>query len=54
VSPGTFVYVPQGIAHTFKVVSATSGKKLNLFSPAAMIGFFEDLGRRRTRWHSYT
>ena len=41
--PGTFVYVPRGIAHTFKVVSAGSGKKLNLFSPGAMIGFFEDL-----------
>ena len=36
--PGTFAYVPRGIAHTFKVVSAGSGKKLNLFWPAAMIG----------------
>jgi mannose-6-phosphate isomerase-like protein (cupin superfamily) len=41
--PGTFVYVPLGVAHTFKVVSSTAGKKLNLFSPAAMIAFFEDL-----------
>jgi mannose-6-phosphate isomerase-like protein (cupin superfamily) len=41
--PGTFVYVPKGIAHTFKVVSSTPGTKLNLFSPAAMIGFFEQL-----------
>lgn len=32
--PGTFVYVPRGVAH---------GKKLNLFTPAAMKGFFEEL-----------
>jgi mannose-6-phosphate isomerase-like protein (cupin superfamily) len=41
--PGTFVYVPRGVPHTFKVVSVVAGKKLNLFSPAAMIGFFEEL-----------
>jgi mannose-6-phosphate isomerase-like protein (cupin superfamily) len=41
--PGTFVYVPRNTPHTFKVVSAGPGKKLNLFSPAAMIGFFEEL-----------
>jgi mannose-6-phosphate isomerase-like protein (cupin superfamily) len=41
--PGTFVYVPRNTPHTFKVVSAGPGKKLNLFSPAAMLGFFEEL-----------
>jgi quercetin dioxygenase-like cupin family protein len=41
--PGTFVYVPRDMPHTFRVVSATPGKKLNLFSPAAMVGFFEEL-----------
>lgn len=41
--PGTFVHVPRGVAHTFKVISERPGKKLNLFSPAAMQGFFEDL-----------
>jgi mannose-6-phosphate isomerase-like protein (cupin superfamily) len=40
---GTFVYVPRGVPHTFQVTSAQPGKKLNLFSPAAMVGFFEDL-----------
>ena len=40
---GSFVYVPQGTPHTFQVVSGTPGKKLNLFSPAAMVGFFEEL-----------
>jgi mannose-6-phosphate isomerase-like protein (cupin superfamily) len=41
--PGTFVYVPRGVAHTFKVISGSPGKKLNLFTPAAMQGFFEEL-----------
>lgn len=41
--PGSFVYVPRNVPHTFKVVSQDPGKKLNLFSPAAMVGFFEEL-----------
>ncbi len=41
--PGTFVYVPRGVPHTFKVISQRPGKKLNLFAPAAMQGFFEEL-----------
>ncbi|MCW2802210.1 MAG: Cupin 2 conserved barrel domain protein [Propionibacteriaceae bacterium] len=41
--PGAFVYVPRGTPHTFKVVSDGPGRKLNLFSPAAMVRFFEDL-----------
>lgn len=41
--PGTFVYVPRGAAHTFRVVSDSPGKKLNIFTPAAMQGFFEEL-----------
>jgi mannose-6-phosphate isomerase-like protein (cupin superfamily) len=41
--PGTFVYVPRGLAHTFQVVSEEPGQKLNLFTPAAMVGFFERL-----------
>jgi quercetin dioxygenase-like cupin family protein len=41
--PGTFVYVPRDVPHTFKVSSPGPGKKLNLFTPAAMVGFFEAL-----------
>lgn len=40
---GTFVYVPRGVAHTFKVTSSVPGRKLNLFTPAAMVRFFEEL-----------
>ena len=41
--PGTFVYVPKNTPHTFKVVSEGPGTKLNLFSPAAMVRYFEEL-----------
>jgi len=41
--PGTFVYVPANVVHTFVVASEEPGKKLNLYSPAAMVGFFEEL-----------
>jgi quercetin dioxygenase-like cupin family protein len=40
---GSFVYVPAGVAHTFRVVSEEPGHKLNLFAPDAMVGFFEEL-----------
>jgi mannose-6-phosphate isomerase-like protein (cupin superfamily) len=40
---GSFVYVPRGVPHTFQVSSAEPGKKLNLFTPSAMVAFFEDL-----------
>jgi quercetin dioxygenase-like cupin family protein len=40
---GSFVYVPRGVPHTFRVGSEGPGRKLNLFSPAAMVGFFEEL-----------
>jgi mannose-6-phosphate isomerase-like protein (cupin superfamily) len=41
--PGSFVYVPRAVPHTFQVVSQTPGRKLNLFTPAGMVGFFEEL-----------
>lgn len=40
---GAFVYVPRNVPHTFRVSSEGPGKKLNLFTPAAMVGFFEEL-----------
>ena len=41
--PGSFVYVPRGVSHTFQVTSEMPGKKLNIFAPHAMVGFFEAL-----------
>ena len=46
---GSFVYVPRNVAHTFKVVSEEPGTKLNLFAPAAMVGFFEQLAAAEAR-----
>lgn len=47
--PGSFVYVPSNVVHTFVVVSEEPGKKLNLFSPAAMVGFFEELAEAEAK-----
>jgi mannose-6-phosphate isomerase-like protein (cupin superfamily) len=41
--PGSFVYVPRGVPHTFQVVSEVPGEKLNLFAPSAMVSFFSAL-----------
>jgi hypothetical protein len=34
--------------HTFRVVSDEPGTKLNLFTPAAMVRFFEELAAAET------
>ena len=39
---GSFIYVPAGIRHGFRVGSVTS-RKLNLYTPAAMVGYFDQL-----------
>jgi mannose-6-phosphate isomerase-like protein (cupin superfamily) len=39
---GSFVYVPVGMAHTFSSMTAGS-RKLNLYTPAAMVGYFDEL-----------
>lgn len=49
--PSAFVYVPRGLPHTFRVVSESPGKKLNLFTPAAMHGFFEELAAAEAAGH---
>ncbi|MDX6354934.1 MAG: hypothetical protein QOF98_1837, partial [Streptomyces sp.] len=46
---GTFVHVPQHAPHTFKLVSEGYGRKLNIFSPAAMVGFFEQLSEAASK-----
>jgi quercetin dioxygenase-like cupin family protein len=40
--PGAFVYVPAGVPHGFRVGPAPS-RKLNIYVPAAMVGYFDDL-----------
>jgi quercetin dioxygenase-like cupin family protein len=39
---GTFIYIPPGVQHGFRV-GARPSRKLNLYSPAAMVGYFEEL-----------
>lgn len=39
---GSFVYIPAGAVHGFRVGSVPS-KKLNLYVPAAMVGYFDEL-----------
>ena len=39
---GSFVYVPVGMRHTFQSAGPGS-RKLNLYTPAGMVGYFEEL-----------
>jgi quercetin dioxygenase-like cupin family protein len=43
VSPaGSFIFIPAGVPHGFRVGHAAS-RKLNLYTPAAMVGYFDEL-----------
>jgi quercetin dioxygenase-like cupin family protein len=39
---GSFIFIPAGVFHGFRVGPQRS-RKLNLYTPAAMIGYFDDL-----------
>src|SRR5687767_3028037 len=39
---GSFVYIPAGAVHGFRV-GAQPSKKLNLYVPEAMVGYFDEL-----------
>lgn len=41
---GSFVFIPAGLVHGFRVGTVPS-RKLNIYSPAAMVGYFDELGR---------
>ena len=40
---GSFIFIPQGARHGFRVGDVPS-RKLNFYFPASMIGYFDDLG----------
>jgi len=42
-SAGSFVFIPAGMRHGFRVGEVPS-RKLNFYFPAAMVGYFEELG----------
>lgn len=39
---GSFIYIPAGLVHGFRVGDVPS-RKLNLYTPAAMVGYFDQL-----------
>ena len=39
---GSFIFIPAGIPHGFRVGKVAS-RKLNLYAPAAMVGYFDEL-----------
>lgn len=39
---GSFIFIPAGEPHGFRVGNVAS-RKLNFYSPAAMVGYFDDL-----------
>ena len=41
--PGSFVFIPRGVPHTWQVVGETNGRMLVTFFPAGMEGFFDRL-----------
>jgi quercetin dioxygenase-like cupin family protein len=41
---GSFVFIPAGLVHGFRVGRVPS-RKLNIYSPAAMVGYFDELAR---------
>jgi hypothetical protein len=44
---GSFIFIPAGIEHGFRV-GAMPSRKLNLYTPAAMVGYFDDLSAAMT------
>ena len=45
---GSFIYIPAGTPHGFRVGSVAS-RKLNLYTPASMVGYFDDLSAALAR-----
>jgi quercetin dioxygenase-like cupin family protein len=41
--PGSFVFIPRGLAHTWQCVGERPGRFLFTFAPAGMEGFFDRL-----------
>ena len=39
---GSFIYIPAGVRHGFRV-GAEPSRKLNIYTPAAMVGSFDEL-----------
>jgi quercetin dioxygenase-like cupin family protein len=42
--PGSFVFIPRGVPHTWQIIGEGNGRMLVTFFPAGMEGFFDRLG----------
>jgi quercetin dioxygenase-like cupin family protein len=47
---GSFIFIPAGVRHGFRVGRAAS-RKLVLFTPAAMVGYFDELSEATKTGH---
>ena len=45
---GSFIFIPQGVRHGFRVGDVAS-RKLNLYFPPSMIGYFDELAQALQR-----
>jgi quercetin dioxygenase-like cupin family protein len=43
-TPGTYLFVPRGIAHSFQVTGSQPARWLGIFSPGRFVGLVEELG----------
>jgi mannose-6-phosphate isomerase-like protein (cupin superfamily) len=48
---GSFILIPSGLRHGFRVGEVPS-RKLNLYAPAEMVGYFRDLSKAITSGHA--
>lgn len=42
--PGTTLFAPRGIAHTYRYLGQTPGKLMCIITPSGFEGFFEEIG----------
>jgi hypothetical protein len=45
---GSFIFIPAGTPHGFRVGNVAS-RKLNLYTPTAMVGYFDELSEAGKR-----
>ncbi len=43
-TPGTYVMIPRGVPHTFRVTGSQTARWLGIFSPGKYVGLVEELG----------
>lgn len=49
VAPGSSIFLPRGVPHTFRVMSAAPGRNLTILTPGGMEEFFVEVAARNLR-----